>query len=259
MKKVYLMKCANYYKIGISKNPESRRRAIQTHNPFKVEYVASSILQNNAESLEKEIHNSFASVRAIGEWFELKERHLTTLEIDYEFDFIIPIADLIINSSVPKPNMIETKNLRVKKIEFEEIAQYIESFYDGWLLSDIGKSSLKRLFNKFDATTIMEAAKICIDRNDCISKAIDSMPKMCKKVKLKLSNPKEYFFQYVKGIYYNRYRMGLHESWHENIMCIYDDFSGSIDELCIKFSKVAYKFNEDEFLNYIEDCVYEKP
>jgi hypothetical protein len=69
---VYLIRCAenNFYKIGISKNVETRLKQIQTTSPDKVS-VVHKYESSYASKIEKALHNFFKLHHRNNEWFEL--------------------------------------------------------------------------------------------------------------------------------------------------------------------------------------------
>lgn len=68
---VYLLQSpTGAYKIGRSRDPQSRLRTFQVKLPFEVSYVAV-IQSENMYSLERELHNRFEQQRVNGEWFNL--------------------------------------------------------------------------------------------------------------------------------------------------------------------------------------------
>ena len=67
---IYLAKCGDRYKIGVSKNVETRIKQLN-NRPYKVELVASSGLIENAYKIEKELHIEYDDYRLEGEWFSL--------------------------------------------------------------------------------------------------------------------------------------------------------------------------------------------
>lgn len=81
MENLYLIKCNEFYKIGIANDLESRLAALQTGNPYPLVAVACFQFPN-AGVVEKALHQAFADVRELGEWFELGnagvDRFLTT-------------------------------------------------------------------------------------------------------------------------------------------------------------------------------------
>jgi len=61
-----------YYKIGRTKNPDSRIRQLGILLPYPVE-LEHLIPCENTRSAEKALHNAFAPRRTNGEWFILTE------------------------------------------------------------------------------------------------------------------------------------------------------------------------------------------
>lgn len=74
---VYLAKCrvdSNLYKIGISSNPDSRIRSMNRVHPSVSIELIHSFESDNAERIEKILHNQFISKRvSTTEWFRLDE------------------------------------------------------------------------------------------------------------------------------------------------------------------------------------------
>ena len=67
---VYLMQCGKHYKIGMSKDPQSRLEQLSTQPPFDIELICT-IPTNDMVALEAEIHKLFKHKRKRGEWFTL--------------------------------------------------------------------------------------------------------------------------------------------------------------------------------------------
>lgn len=74
---VYLLKCSEMYKIGVSKDIPQRIRMLQTGAPFPVSLV-NYIIVDAAHVQEKQLHRIFAEKRASGEWFQLEGADLNT-------------------------------------------------------------------------------------------------------------------------------------------------------------------------------------
>jgi hypothetical protein len=71
MKKVYLIKSeGSTYKIGTSKNPEKRRKQLQTGNQEELELI-STFESKFPTLLEKTLHNKYQHLKTNGEWFGL--------------------------------------------------------------------------------------------------------------------------------------------------------------------------------------------
>lgn len=64
---VYLLKCADKYKIGYSKNVKRRIAELDTR-PFKLELLFA-VYSTKARKIEGEIHNKLSSYREAGEWY----------------------------------------------------------------------------------------------------------------------------------------------------------------------------------------------
>src|SRR5687768_13972941 len=73
MENLYLIKCNEYYKIGIANDLQSRLASLQTGNPYRLMVIACFEFPN-AAVVEKALHHKFAGVRKIGEWFLLGEK-----------------------------------------------------------------------------------------------------------------------------------------------------------------------------------------
>lgn len=69
---VYLIRCGEHYKIGITKTVSRRLTQFSTKLPVKPELVCS-IPSPDMYTLEKELHNRFADKRSNGEWFALDD------------------------------------------------------------------------------------------------------------------------------------------------------------------------------------------
>lgn len=84
---VYLMKCADKYKIGVSNNVEQRKKQLD-RRPFPIEIIAVSPLFEGAYICERELQEAYKHKRIDGEWFDLSPdeiREITqTLEIANE-------------------------------------------------------------------------------------------------------------------------------------------------------------------------------
>ena len=65
----------SFYKIGNSKNPKNRLKALQTSNPSQLNLVLEyeTDYKDEALFLERELHNFFAPFREKGEWFSIPD------------------------------------------------------------------------------------------------------------------------------------------------------------------------------------------
>ncbi|NIV32750.1 MAG: hypothetical protein GWN58_25880 [Anaerolineae bacterium] len=67
---VYLLQCAEYYKIGCSKKVDRRIKQLSTLPPFDLVHICS-IQTDDMYQLEFELHQRFQHKRKRGEWFTL--------------------------------------------------------------------------------------------------------------------------------------------------------------------------------------------
>lgn len=64
---IYMLKCADKYKIGYSKDVDKRINQLDTR-PFKLELVFKAY-SDNAYEVEQELHNRLDAYRETGEWY----------------------------------------------------------------------------------------------------------------------------------------------------------------------------------------------
>ena len=79
MQYLYLIKCQQFYKIGIANDVQSRLAQLSTGNPFELEVLAVYGYEN-ANAVEAAIHQRYSDVRQRGEWFGLDDHDV----IDFE-------------------------------------------------------------------------------------------------------------------------------------------------------------------------------
>lgn len=70
MQYLYLIQCQQYFKIGVANDVESRLAQLSTGNPYTLKVLAV-YGYDNAEFVERAVHQRFALKRTRGEWFEL--------------------------------------------------------------------------------------------------------------------------------------------------------------------------------------------
>lgn len=69
---LYLLKCNEYYKIGITGNIRSRLNSLRTGNPYKIELLLS-VPMKYAEVVEERLHDGLKEYKHFREWFKLDE------------------------------------------------------------------------------------------------------------------------------------------------------------------------------------------
>lgn len=78
---IYVLRGGAHIKVGVSYDPEKRRRDIQNGNPHPVELLSRApVLYADAHRLERAVHTELAEHRAQGEWFAVDavRRHAAT-------------------------------------------------------------------------------------------------------------------------------------------------------------------------------------
>jgi hypothetical protein len=131
---LYLLECQKYFKIGIANDVQSRLAQLSTGNPFELNVAAVYEFQN-AEPVERAIHQRFQSLRKRGEWFSLGEREVSL------FNNICSLLGGEVSEQDPTVNECEIQ-------EAEEVQEatldrhtngdgwdYAAMFADGWRLN----------------------------------------------------------------------------------------------------------------------------
>lgn len=67
---VYLLRCGEFYKIGIANNIKARVSNIQCSSPYQIEHV-KSWRDDNAKVTERRLHRLLNGYLERGEWFRL--------------------------------------------------------------------------------------------------------------------------------------------------------------------------------------------
>ena len=71
----YILKCREYYKIGISTNYENRRKTYRTENPFVIDEIFAEKI-HCADKVESCLKRMFKHQNHRGEWFNFTRRDL---------------------------------------------------------------------------------------------------------------------------------------------------------------------------------------
>ena len=66
---IYIIKCNNFYKIGLSNGSENRLKMLQIGNPYPLELVGK-FPSFYAPEVERKIHQTFKRKHHHGEWFK---------------------------------------------------------------------------------------------------------------------------------------------------------------------------------------------
>lgn len=133
MSYLYLISCATmgttYHKIGIANDVESRLAQLQTGNPLKL-VIESCYEFPNSQAVETVLHQKYAQVRTLGEWFCLKPSQLDEFE---KICTLLGGLPYVPNEEVSTPDAVEEAE------EFAETApggkwDYAAMFTDGWCM-----------------------------------------------------------------------------------------------------------------------------
>lgn len=77
---LYLVKCNEYYKIGVAHDLDNRLNSLQCGNPYRLELV-SAVKLMDSDYCEELLHQRYDSRRGIGEWFKLTDGDVKELLI----------------------------------------------------------------------------------------------------------------------------------------------------------------------------------
>lgn len=85
---IYLMKCGDKYKIGVSNNVEKRKKQLD-NRPFPVEIIAVSPLVEGAYEIERELHEIYSDCRIDGEWFNLTQEEVEGIKLSLSEEYLL--------------------------------------------------------------------------------------------------------------------------------------------------------------------------
>lgn len=70
-RRLYLMTCREFVKIGVARNVRSRLVMIRTGNPYDVKLFGQYKVED-AGKMEADLHKEFARFQVRGEWFKIR-------------------------------------------------------------------------------------------------------------------------------------------------------------------------------------------
>lgn len=76
---IYIFECNNRYKIGKSKDPSERIKSVRTVSPYPVKLILQTKV-NDQDKTEKMLHVMFNNKKINGEWFNLTDIDITTIQ-----------------------------------------------------------------------------------------------------------------------------------------------------------------------------------
>ena len=86
MSKVYILKCNDLYKIGVSKDVDTRIKQLQTGNGCTIEKITEKELYYSAYAVEQALHKKYLGCKTVGEWFKLDTYLLNLLLLDLQYE-----------------------------------------------------------------------------------------------------------------------------------------------------------------------------
>lgn len=157
-KKVYLIRAAQFYKIGISHNITKRLGAVQTGCPIKCEYVGY-FPSSSPEQLEKDLHLAFQDFKTWGEWFDLGDDNIRKLITDWNLKHVInPYAETT-QETERTAQSSALKDAREITALVNEISRLYTEIYPVSYLNDQGKAGIRGFIVKYGFDVVAECIK----------------------------------------------------------------------------------------------------
>ncbi len=92
-KAIYLIRAENgLVKIGLGESPKKRLSQAQSSSPIRLELIHMASV-DNAEEVEKSLHQLYAAKRSHGEWFQLTEDDVSDIKNRFPFTDIAYAAE----------------------------------------------------------------------------------------------------------------------------------------------------------------------
>jgi len=132
MENLYLIKCNEYYKIGVANDLKSRLAALQTGNPYPLA-VEACFLFPNAAIVEKALHQAFASVRKLGEWFELGQNEVGKFQTICNALGGLPLED-VESAFVNETDIGDAEEEQEIALDTPNVWDFAAMFADGWAM-----------------------------------------------------------------------------------------------------------------------------
>lgn len=143
---LYLISCKNnwqtFYKVGIANDVESRLAQLQTGNPLELS-IEECYQFDNAEIVERAIHQAWKKERVRGEWFELGGDGVEKFQEVCQAlggDVYVP------ESYDPDDSMVEEAEEMQEGLNDGARWDFTQMFKDGWRIE---KSTSKGVNNRY--------------------------------------------------------------------------------------------------------------
>lgn len=128
MQYLYLIRCQQYYKIGVASDVQSRLAQLSTGNPFELEPVTVCGF-DNASAVETVLHQRFASKRTRGEWFALDADDVTLID---KIIYLLGGSAPPVISEVEDSEIEEAEEVQESFLEDGGKWDYAAMYADGW-------------------------------------------------------------------------------------------------------------------------------
>lgn len=177
-KKVYLIRAAQFYKIGISGNVKKRLNCLQTGCPIKCEYIGY-FPTADPEKLERQLHLKFNGFKTYGEWFDLGDHNINILIAEFSLKHVTNPFTAITQAQEVTAQAPTLKKVREASADIQEITLLYEELYPSKTLTDHGKVTIRKYLSKYGKKSVVESLYKLSERFD--SKAVwDKLPHAAK-------------------------------------------------------------------------------
>lgn len=259
---VYVVKCGDFFKIGITKDLDKRIMSLQVGNPVKIEPFLRILPIGSARKLEKELHEKFTEKSISGEWFSLSiadlrfvfEEYAPNLFFDCGFEnFIAYIGEdsVIETSDMPKLHKEALRKIEESQQESKTAIDLIELRMPMFTLSNHGKKKLTGYVHNYGIETTIKAIEYTTktfydgkESEESWNRAFNAIPSVARDMKKGTFAPKVYY--YIYGILKNRFSRSIQKNFFKNT----NDYKDSFDwGQLVEFAKQCESYWEfmDEF------------
>lgn len=177
-KKVYLIRAAQFYKIGISSNIDNRLKQIQTGCPIKCEYVGY-IPCNSADRKERELHDLFKEFKTHGEWFDLGDDNIERLIVDHNLKWVINPYEIVSEHSEKATRSNDLKDVRSVSDLLNKMDVIYHHYYSDKIPED-GRHGLLKVIDKYGHEVSLECFKFLCKKWSNPQKCLQYMWSTCK-------------------------------------------------------------------------------
>lgn len=129
---VYILKCGEYFKIGMTTNTDSRRTTIALQIPFAIEEEVSFAVMD-VRGAEADLHAQFSGCRMNGEWFRLSPEQWHNLRDSKVLDLPSSYAFRVDGSvaSARQALLDEVSDYRTSDLTVNDLAQVLFDLRSG--------------------------------------------------------------------------------------------------------------------------------